>query len=481
MNLSDLFNFMNNKTPLEKFIPRSKQSFAFGILIALIVLGATIFSGLYIMRDLVTEQIAQRDAEALYATTLLEQIDPAPEDGIEFRSGFDAAIRSSRLRGVLGIRFYDKTGEFTDSFPATVLPLPLEKDTLKSTQRFIPSSQFINKCALSSVFIYLPQFSYGDFKEVPILLVTVPLHERDTRTLAGAAQFIIEGNNIQQEYAQLDERLIQIGITSFIISTSLLLIMLLPAFRHQQKLNRQLTQYSEQLEQANNELALTARVSALGAVSAHLMHGLKNPLASLSQFVAHNKQDRSEIEPEEWHDALLASRRMQCMVEHTLEVLSDAKGEPTYELTVNELGDDILSRIEAIATANQIQTSFNAEGNCKLSSRTANLASLIMINILENGIQATPPGGLVSLSVSRRDEQLHFLMTDEGPGLSDSMINQLFLPAHSTHEGGSGIGLAISKQIADYLGAELSLEKTSKSGSSFLLKLPIAACLNPPK
>lgn len=464
----------------ERFIPRTRRAFSFGVVIALGVLAMTIFSGLLFVRSLVREQIIRRDAEALYATTLMEQLDIQPQEGAEVRSdeqiGFDAAVRASRLRGVMGIRFFDREGDFSDTFPGTVMPQPLEGDAYESILSMKPYGVFDRSVLLSDVFIYLPQFANGNIKRVPILFVTIPLHQHDGHRLAGAAQFIIEGQTIADEYMRLDHRLIQIAAITFLGAGSLLVAMLWPAFRRVEKLNRALAQRSERLQRANDELALAARVSAVGAVSAHLMHGLKNPLASLSQFMSRGDAGMSETDREDWEDALTASRRMQSLVEHTLEVLSDVQGEPVYELTVTELGDDIQKRIESNASRSNVRVDFTAEGNCTLSSRTANLAGLVLVNLLENAIQESPEGGRVLLAVGRNSDSIMFRVQDEGGGYPEHKLDHLFLPGKSTREGGSGIGLAISKQIADYLGARLELEKTTSSGCVFLLELPMSAC-----
>lgn len=464
----------------EKFIPRTRRAFGLGVGVALGVLAVTILSGLVFVRSLVREQIIRRDAEALHATTLMEQLDIAPEDGVEARSdeqiGFDSAVRASRLRGVMGIRFFDRKGEFSDTFPGSVMPQPLDDEACDSIRVLEPHGRFVPSMLLSDVFIYLPQFSDGNIRQVPVLLVTIPLHQRDARKLAGAAQFIIEGQTIADEYMRLDHRLIQIAVITFLAAGSLLVAMLWPAFRRVEKLNRELAHHSERLQRANDELALAARVSAVGAVSAHLMHGLKNPLASLSQFVSRGDDAMSDVDRQDWEDALTASRRMQSLVEHTLEVLCDVQGEPVYELTVTELGDDIQRRVKTIAKRSNVRIDFTAEGNCALSSRTANLAGLVLVNLLENAIQATKADGRVLLAVSRNDDSIMFRVHDQGCGFPGNKLDHLFLPGKSTREGGSGIGLAISKQIADYLGAKLELEKTSAEGCVFLLELPMSVC-----
>ncbi|MDZ8118137.1 sensor histidine kinase [Pontiella agarivorans] len=467
-------------TGWEKYSPKTRRNFVLGVGIALIILLATILSGLLIMRRLVREQIVQRDGDALYATTLMEQLDfsemdedPRPAE----QMSFDAAVRSSRLRGVMGIRFFNPEGGFSDTFPATVMPHPLGADALSAIRQLEPHSRFVASMSMDDIFIYLPQFSKGRISRIPVVLVTVPLHARETRELNGAAQFIIEGHSMADEFMRLDRRLCQIGLITFAISGSLLVAMLWPAFSRSQKLTRELAQRSERLQRANDELALAARVSAVGAISSHLMHGLRNPLASLSEFIAGQHADDHDIDRDDLEDALSASRRMQTLVEHTVQVLSDAKGDPAYELTVPELGEDVLSRVKGAAEKRDVELVFSADGRCALSGRVANLLGLILVNLLENSIEASGRNGTVALKVSRLDDWLRFRVEDTGSGIPGVVQERLFLPGKSSREGGSGIGLAISKQIADYLDARLVLEDSTEAGSVFLLELPMTVCM----
>jgi signal transduction histidine kinase len=124
----------------------------------------------------------------------------------------------------------------------------------------------------------------------------------------------------------------------------------------------------------------------------------------------------------------------------------------------------------------EVMLTTKVEAKCALSSRTANLISLILVNLLENAIEATPPDGKVSLAITSQGEQVYFRVRDEGAGFPEDFRERLFLPCKSTREGGCGIGLAISKQIANYLGARLELEESSSQGSILLLALPASAC-----
>jgi len=121
---------MNAADQLDRLTPRSRRAFALGLSLGLAVLGLTLAVAALFVRGLIRQQIIQRDAEALYATTLMEQLDAADAELLagedaDAQIGFDAAILASRLRGVIGIRFFDPGGQFTDSFPANIAPTRL--------------------------------------------------------------------------------------------------------------------------------------------------------------------------------------------------------------------------------------------------------------------------------------------------------------------------------------------------------------------
>jgi len=374
---------------------------------------------------------------------------------------------------VIGIRFFDPGGQFTDSFPANIAPTRLRDAALASVRRFQPHARFRPATPLTEVFIYRSEFAKGQIARVPVLEITVPLHPQHSDRLAGVAQFLVEGYSVVEEYARLDRRLGGLAGLAFVVAGGLLAVMLWPAFRRMERLAQEVAARSERLRRANEELALTARAAALGAVSAHLMHGLKNPLASLSQFV--HSGSRGELQQEDWQDALAAARRMHSLVEQTLEVLAEAGSGASYTLTAAELAHQVQARVAALAQTRAVALRMEADLQDPLPSHTANLISLILVNLLENAIQATPAGKQVSLVLRAEPDRLCWRVQDQGPGFPAHLRSSLFLPCQSTREGGSGLGLAISKQLANHLGASLELVEPAEGGCIFELAVPRTA------
>jgi signal transduction histidine kinase len=462
---------------IEKILLRSRRLPALVIALVLVVLAAVVALSTFQVREGIRRQIAGRDGEVLNAVALMHYAEDEKE-GLSLATDADQmsiVLKSAQLRGVLGVRLFSRDGKFVESFPFEVIEAELPAEHLPTMGKLQPVSRFHPRMKLFRLF-YADEAA-DPAATIPLLEVIVPLH-RDGGSLEGIAQFLIEGQSIAVEYARLDRRLAVQALVAFLAGSVLLATTLIWAFRRLQRAQGMLAERTENLARANQELALAAKMSALGAVTAHLLHGLKNPLAGLQSFVV----SQGAMSPPEgdsaWQEAIASTRRMQTMVNQVVSVLHEDQAGAVYEVTLAELEGIVCNRVQPQAREAGVGLKVIVESEGALPNRVANLVALILINLVENAVQVTPRGKTVTLVIQRKSGRLYCEVRDEGNGFPSD--TPLFTPCRSTKEGGTGIGLALCKQLALHLGAELELAISRPSGCVFILRAPMTASVTKP-
>src|SRR3984885_754294 len=102
----------------------------------------------------------------------------------------------------------------------------------------------------------------------------------------------------------------------------------------------------------------------------------------------------------------------------------------------------------------------------------------VLLNLLSNAIKYNRPQGRVTVSTEVNDDVVRIAVSDTGLGISPEMVERLFIPfdrlnIEATGIEGTGLGLALSKNLTEAMGGKLTFDSTPGKGSIFTIQLPI--------
>lgn len=442
------------------------------VVLTLAVFGAAVGFVTLQLRDGLRQQVLVSRAETLAAVASLQLTISADELGVADAPGalLDAVLKASKFRGVLAIRVFDAERRFNGAVPLGLADdLPGEDWTERPIARLQPREKLQ---AISAD----PDFPAGD-PHAFLVEAWVPLRRTGTGKLAGVAQFWIEGDDTAEDFATLDRRLISQAVIAWGAGAVVIVFALGWAFRRLAAAHVALERRSEDLQRANRELVLAAKTSALGTVMAHLIHEIKNPLAGLELFVAGQGESGSK---DENGGELVAARdltkRLRTMVNDVVGVLRDEQHGAHFDLTCAEVAELATGRVRPAANVAGVRLVAEISTEKSIEGRRANLAGLVLRNLLQNAVEASPPAGVVKvMGRESKEGRVEFLVEDRGRGLAEAVRERLFQPCTSTKVGGSGLGLALSQQLAQQAGGRIELVRSDAEGTCFRLSLDPAA------
>jgi len=100
----------------------------------------------------------------------------------------------------------------------------------------------------------------------------------------------------------------------------------------------------------------------------------------------------------------------------------------------------------------------------------------IFSNLIQNSIQAIPPGGegLIHVNLELKDQKVVVSVADNGTGIPESIRKKMFTPNFTTKSSGTGLGLSIVKKYVENASGTIWFESEQNKGSVFYVEFPIA-------
>jgi heavy metal sensor kinase len=234
------------------------------------------------------------------------------------------------------------------------------------------------------------------------------------------------------------------------------------------------------LARAFNQLVarLRAALQTQRQFMADASHELRTPVSVIRSAadVTLARDGRSEAEYRESLSIVRGeARRLGTLVEDMLVLArADAGGYPLrpVSLYLDDLVEECRRAVDVLATERGVVVRSHSTGEVPLRG-DEDLLRRMLLNLLQNAVQHTPPGGVVTVSAACHGSAVAIRVRDEGAGVADADRERIFdrfvqlEAARSGH--GAGLGLPIARWIAEAHGGSLALESTGPGGSTFLV------------
>lgn len=245
-------------------------------------------------------------------------------------------------------------------------------------------------------------------------------------------------------------------------------------YRHQREIELQLAQVNTE----HHKIVQVEKLSAMGLMIGEIAHQLNNPLAgvvNMAQLAARETDDPERIK-ELLAEIASAGKDCHAFVRRMLDFtkLSCSEHKPT---DMNHLIEETVSLFKESAGMDTTVVS-KLVPDAPILDVDPVLIRHALFNLLSNAAQANPPGGTISVQLSRgkhsggHEPGWCLSVADEGPGIPADDLNKIFTPFFTTRSEGTGLGLPVVQHVAMLHEGEISAVNSKDSGALFALWLP---------
>ena len=234
----------------------------------------------------------------------------------------------------------------------------------------------------------------------------------------------------------------------------------------------ELENVTQELEKNKDLLVESASYSALGQMSAQLVHVLRNPITSIggaARILGKKIQDKKALEFV--HMIVNETTRLESTLKDLFEFVSqpevEKRCEPLYPLIRKTL-----LLIQPTLVKHSIDVELDFADPDPILEMDDQLIRKMMLHLTRNAIDAMPDGGTLTITVSQQRGWVKILLADTGVGIAEALQERAVDHFFTTKTYGTGLGLTLVEKIVAIHGGNFSLTRKSDGGMEARINLP---------
>ena len=228
----------------------------------------------------------------------------------------------------------------------------------------------------------------------------------------------------------------------------------------------QICSMEEQLKRAD-------KLSALGVLAAGIAHEIRNPLTGMKMIAQLLESDFAKDD---------SRREPLSIIQKEIDRLEQLVGDlldfarPSKPKAIRVFPQDVLNDCFLLANNQLNKQAIILEKDFAKDSQTIigdpDQLKQVFINIINNSIQALPNGGRLTAKVQNSEDFVRVIIHDNGVGISQQQLPNIFNPFMTTKEDGTGLGLSMAQRIIEEHGGRIEVNSVLNEGTTIIIYLP---------
>jgi PAS domain S-box-containing protein len=233
---------------------------------------------------------------------------------------------------------------------------------------------------------------------------------------------------------------------------------------------------TEPVRRIGDEIEMSRRLSASGRLTRGVAHEVKNPINAivLHLQLLQNKLAQQEPDTRRHMDIIDSEIRRLDRVVQTLVDFTRPRDLHLEEIDLRNLLEDVAQLADPDAEQHGVTIEQHIPESHLPVSVDVDLMKQAILNVVINGVQAMPNGGVLSISARRENNVIVAEVQDQGSGIPKEMHDKVFELYFTTKKEGSGIGLAQTYQILQWHYGSVDFESGETTGTIFRFQIPAA-------
>ncbi len=249
-------------------------------------------------------------------------------------------------------------------------------------------------------------------------------------------------------------------------------------------LNRTLINQTVELQNKNDDLIRLSKMK--DEFLANTSHELRTPLTGIIGLTEHMLQPSSQPLPDKTKEHLhlihCSSKRLSVLINDILDFSQiRAKGLALQPARINtrDALQQVIDILSPLLKSSRVKFEMNIGDDAPPLWADANRVQQMLHNLIGNAIKFTHEG-FVRIEITSDEQFVNIHILDSGIGMSEDQLKRIFEPFEQANEkigksyGGTGLGLAVTRQLAELHGGTIEVYSQIDQGSEFILRLPLA-------